>query len=172
MFAVMPHAPGPADASSDFDFLIGRWTVQHHRLAERLVGCTTWVDFAGTAEVLPLLGGQANVDDNVLELPEGRYRAASLRAYDPASRRWSIWWLDGRTPGHLDPPVVGQFVDGVGEFLAEDTLGGRPIVVRFRWTETRTARPRWEQAFSADHGLTWEANWRMEFERPSAPARA
>ena len=28
-----------------------------------------------------------------------------------------------------------------------------------------TPTPRWEQAFSDDGGVTWEANWIMEFTR-------
>jgi hypothetical protein len=28
-----------------------------------------------------------------------------------------------------------------------------------------TETPRWEQAFSADDGDTWETNWVMEFSR-------
>jgi hypothetical protein len=56
----------------------------------------------------------------------------------------------------------------VGTFFAEDVSGGRPIRVRFRWTDTQTVSPLWEQAFSADAGRSWEANWTMRFHR--APA--
>ncbi len=150
---------------TDFDFLLGRWHVHHRRLDDRLVGCTTWSEFAGTCDARPILGGRGNLDDNTLELPTGTYRAASLRAYDEATDRWSIWWLDGRHPDRLDVPVVGAFVQGVGPFLAHDQLAGRPIQVRFRWTIEDPGRPRWEQAFSADGGATWETNWTMAFTR-------
>ncbi|MEZ4403047.1 MAG: hypothetical protein R3B06_23695 [Kofleriaceae bacterium] len=156
-----PALPGRAD----FDFLIGRWTVAHRRLDQRLVGCTAWTRFAGTCEARTLLDGQANIDDNLLELPTGPYRAASLRTFDPATGLWSIWWLDSRTPDRLDPPVVGRFVDGTGEFLTDDTFAGRPIRVRFRWVLTDPAAPRWDQAFSDDGGATWEPNWEMVFTR-------
>jgi hypothetical protein len=59
--------------------------------------------------------------------------------------------------------VVGGFVDGVGTFVADDELAGRPIIVRFRWLDTTTPNPKWEQAFSADAGETWEVNWEMRF---------
>lgn len=58
------------------------------------------------------------------------YRAISLRSYDPPTDQWAIWWLDGRSPSHLDPPVIGGFADGIGTFIAEDTFDGRPILVR------------------------------------------
>lgn len=152
-------------ATSDFDFLQGRWRVSHRRLKERLTGCTEWETFRGYSSGQRLMGGLGNVDDNVVELPAGTYRATSLRCYDPAQQTWSIWWLDARFPGQIDVPVVGRFVDGVGTFLASDTLRGQPIVVRFQWTGTNTPTPRWEQAFSADGGATWETNWEMDFSR-------
>jgi hypothetical protein len=137
----------------------------HRRLKQRLVNDHAWQSFEGSCTVQPLLGGLGNIDDNLLQLPGGSYRAASLRSFDPATRQWAIWWLDGRNPHQLDVPVVGGFEDGVGSFYANDTFEGRPIVVRFCWLDTGTASPRWEQAFSADGGVSWEVNWTMVFVR-------
>ena len=149
----------------DFDFLTGRWRVFHRRLRERLAGNDEWQEFDGTCAAQPILGGQGNFDDNVLNLPGGAYSAASFRAYDPHTRRWAIWWLDARNPHRVDVPVVGGFEGGVGTFHADETFNGRPIRVRFRWTDVHTASPKWEQAFSPDAGKTWEVNWTMTFER-------
>jgi hypothetical protein len=155
--------------SSDFDFLFGRWHVAHRRLRRRLAGCTEWDLFGGSSEARPLLGGLGNVDDNVIELPAdmgGSYRAATLRAFNPKAGTWSIWWLDGRWPDRIDVPMVGRFdAEGNGLFLADDLFEGRPIRVRFLWLRTRTTSPRWEQAFSADQGASWETNWEMDFKR-------
>lgn len=152
----------------DFDFLIGAWQVRHRRLKERLLGCSDWELFDGQCRMWPLLGGSGNVDDNLLLLPSGAYRAASLRSFDAATRQWAIWWIDSRHPHQLDPPVVGGFADGVGEFQSDDVLRGQPIRVRYRWTATGSPTPRWEQAFSADGGQTWETNWVMEFSRAAS----
>lgn len=149
----------------DFDPLIGSWRVHHRRLKERLAGCTEWEEFAGTTTLRSLMDGLANVDDNVIELPSGTYRAATMRTFDAATRLWSIWWFDGRNPHRLDPPVVGRFESGVGTFLADDQLRGQPIKVRFLWSGIASPNPRWEQAFSPDDGKTWETNWVMRFER-------
>lgn len=157
-----------ASAPPDFDFEIGSWNVHHRRLVERLAGCTEWAEFAGTAETRKILGGFGNLEDNFLDLPGGAYRAVALRSFDPATRQWSIWWLDGRSPHQLDTPVVGEFADGVGLFYANDVLDGRPIRIRFRWSVPEPDRPLWEQAFSPDGGETWETNWIMEFRRSSA----
>jgi hypothetical protein len=162
---VAPRTVQPGPAVHDFDFLPGTWAVHHRRLRHRLAGSDEWDEFTGTSVAQALLDGAGNLDDNVLELPGGTYRAISLRAYDPGTDRWSIWWLDGRNPGQLDPPVVGGFADGVGTFVGQDTFDGRPIVVRLRWSDITDRTARWEQAFSPDDGATWEVNWVMEFTR-------
>ncbi|MEQ1929430.1 MAG: DUF1579 domain-containing protein [Parvularculaceae bacterium] len=149
----------------DFDFFFGRWRVAHRRLVDRLQGCDRWESFDGACVVQPLLGGRANIDDNLINLPAGFYRAATLRTYDPQTDQWSIWWLDGRRPRALDTPVVGRFTDGAGAFYADDSLNGRPIRVRFQWTRINSAAPRWDQAISADGGRSWETNWTMDFDR-------
>jgi hypothetical protein len=154
--------PSSAD---DFDFLIGRWRVSHRRLRRRLQGCTEWDTFGGTSEARKLMDGLANVDDNLIELPAGPYRAASLRVFDAKAAQWSIWWLDGRTPDRIDVPVRGAFAGGVGRFFADDDVDGRPIRVRFVWSRITQDGATWEQAFSDDAGSTWETNWIMDFAR-------
>ena len=94
---------------------------------------------------------------------DGGMIGMSFRFFDPKTRLWSIYWADSRRCGRLDPPVVGSFADGIGMFEGIDTLDGKPIRVRFVWSQIETAEPRWEQAFSADGGQTWETNWIMEF---------
>jgi hypothetical protein len=152
-------------APTDFAFAVGDWRVRHRRLRDRLAGCTEWVEFDGEMSTRPVLGGFGNVEDNLLHLPEGDYRALALRSYDPRARQWSIWWLDARAPGQLDVPVVGGFEQTTGLFYASDTLDGVPIRVRFTWLTADPDNPRWEQAFSNDDGATWETNWTMDFRR-------
>jgi hypothetical protein len=160
--------PSAGATPADFDFLLGHWQVQHQRLKERLAGCSEWAVFDGQVSNHQVMGGLANIDDTVLNLPEGSYRALAMRAYDTAQKRWSIWWLDGRLPSQLDVPVTGGFSGDVGSFYSDEHLRGVPIKVRFQWHVQNAARPRWEQAFSADGGLSWEVNWIMQFTRQPA----
>ena len=151
--------------TADFDFLIGRWAVHHRRLKERLIGCTEWEEFAGHSELRTLMDGRVNVDDNVIELPGRTYRAVTLRSFDPGSKQWAIWWLDGRDPHRIDTPMIGSFSDGVGSFYADEVVQGQPVRVRFLWTHITPTSCRWQQAFSTDPGLNWETNWVMDFKR-------
>lgn len=153
------------DPVHDFDFFFGSWAVKHRRLKARLENCDEWVAFDGACETWPILGGAGNIDDNQLDLPEGAYRAITLRAFDAKTGTWAIWWLDSRNPHALEVPVIGRFENGVGRFYADDTLRGRPIKVRFVWSHATSASCRWEQAFSSDGGREWEVNWTMAFTR-------
>jgi hypothetical protein len=153
------------DHCPDFDFQQGRWNVRHRRLKARLAGCADWEEFAGTSEQRPLLGGNGNIEDNLLHLPGGDYRAVALRSFDPATASWAIWWLDGRAPHMLDVPVIGRLEGGVGSFYADDLLDGRSVRLRFLWLGADGDAPRWEQALSPDGGANWETNWTMDFTR-------
>ena len=151
--------------SHDFDFEIGAWTVTHRRLKHRLAGSQDWEEFGGTSSTFAVLGGNGNVEDNLLNAPSSSYRAIAVRQFDPSSQNWAIWWLDQSNPHQLDVPVIGRFDQGVGAFYAEVTFNDRPVRIRFLWTDTATDQPKWEQAFSTDEGQSWEVNWIMVFHR-------
>lgn len=149
----------------DFDFLFGTWSVQHRRLRERLMNSSDWEEFDGTSTTRPILDGHGNVEENFLNFPQGAYRAIALRSFSISDQRWAIWWLDERRPHSLDVPVIGQFEDGIGTFLAHDAFGDLAIKVRFQWSHMEANSCQWQQAFSTDNGASWETNWIMNFTR-------
>ena len=145
---------------TDFDFLMGRWRVENRRLLKRLQGSTEWETFEAMSHARPLPGGIGNFDDFIPTIWRPGFVGMSLRIFNPETGLWSIYWVDNKT-GVLQPPVVGKFHDGVGVFEGPDELGGKPIIVRFIWSNTSEEHPRWEQTFSSDNGKTWETNWVM-----------
>ena len=149
-------------SANDFDFWMGRWKVQNRRLRARLAGSDEWEEFEATSVAHPILGGLGNEDEFRTD-HDGGFIGMSFRFFDPVKRRWSIYWADSRRPGELDPPVFGTFSGDTGVFEGRDVFEGRPILVRFIWSGITTRTPRWEQAFSADDGATWETNWIMDF---------
>ena len=158
--------PGPAasDGQHDFDFEFGRWTAKLSRRIRPLTGSDEWVAYEGTSVVHPLWNGRANVGELDVTGSVGRIEGLTLRLYDPASRRWTIRFANSRD-GELTPGLVGGFSDGRGEFLDQETLDGRPICVRFIFSELTARTFRFEQAFSPDEGRTWEVNWVSTFSR-------
>jgi hypothetical protein len=150
----------------DFDFLVGHWQVHHRKLKKRLANNHEWVEFEGTLFSQSLMGGYANVDDDVFDVPGGAYRGVAPRSFDAQSGQWSIWWMDSRTPSvPMDPPVKGSFHDGTGTFYANDTENGKAIRIRFIWSKITPTSCHWEQAYSPDGGKTWETNWIQDLKR-------
>jgi hypothetical protein len=146
-----------------FDFLVGEWRVHHRRIS---AVSKKWVEFDGTCSHRLLMDGSANVEEHVLNSPDGAYRAVGLRSYDRKNDKWSIWWLDGRYPARpLDPPVQGRFENGVGSFYSDYEQDGKKIIGRLQWSDITATSAHWEQASSADGGKTWKTNWIMKLER-------
>ncbi len=146
------------DGQRDFDFHIGTWKTQLRRLQKPLTGSTTWVEYQGTTVVRKVWGGAANLVELDVQGPAGRIEGLSLRLYNPESRQWSLNFAN-RKGGTLVPPTIGEFANGRGEFYAREDLDGRAIFVRFVISDITPNFSRFEQAFSADGGKTWEVNW-------------
>jgi hypothetical protein len=161
-----PSLPSPASSAQataregqhDFDFEIGTWRTRVSRLVRPLSGSTTWVHYEGMSVVRKVLNGRANLVELTVEGPSGRIEGLSLRLYEPQAARWTINYANS-ADGLLTPPVSGRFANGRGEFLGPDTLNGRSILVRFVISDITPNSCRFEQAFSADEGKTWEVNW-------------
>lgn len=152
----------PTGSVSDFDFLHGDWVVHNRRLRRRFDDCQDWEEFEATCHCEPRLAGAVNVDE--LAAPARGFSGLSLRLFDFASRRWSIYWVSGGQ-GVLFPPVQGGFIGDHGVFIGRDVDGGVPVNVQFFWTRLADDAARWSQAFSRD-GIVWETNWVMNFRRP------
>jgi hypothetical protein len=157
--AVTTAAP-ERSGEKDFDFEIGTWTTEVRVLRNPLTGeAPKWADYRGTSVVKPLLQGRANFVELSVSGPAGKIERGSLRLYNPQSRQWSLNFASLRN-GMLTAPVYGGF-DGRGRglFHGQDMLDGRAILVRFVITQVSRTEARFEQAYSADGGLTWETNW-------------
>jgi hypothetical protein len=165
--ASAPSPGAPADRPHDFDFHVGTWTTKISRLTAPLSGSSEWVEYEGTTVVHPIWGGRANLVELVADGPAGHLELLSLRLFDPNTGQWSLHVASARGGG-ISPPVVGAFVDGRGEFLGTETIEGREIRIRFVINDITATSARFEQAFSADGGATWEVNWRATDTRVSS----
>ncbi|WP_409491136.1 hypothetical protein [Amycolatopsis sp. cmx-11-12] len=157
--AVSGDASTTTDGQRAFDWEIGTWRSSVRVLAEPLSETADeWLQFTGTSTVRPLLDRRSNVLEFEVSGPNGRIEALNLRLYEPQAQRWSLTFVNIRD-GLLTPAVYGGFRGGAGEFYGDDQLGGRPIKVRFLIFRQGPDEARFEQAFSADDGKTWETNW-------------
>src|ERR1700683_26133 len=146
------------DGSHDFDFEIGEWTTHLVRLAHPLSGSKEWVTYDGTSIVHSAQGGHANLVDLSVQGASGRIDGISLRLYEPQSHQWTLNFAN-MADGRLTIPTAGRFHDGRGEFVAQGSFNGRSLLVRFTISAITANSCRFEQAFSADGGRSWEVNW-------------
>ena len=150
--------------STEFDFWMGKWNVRNRRLVRRLAGSDEWDEFDSKVAAPTLPGG-------------ARERGRVLHRL----RRWLR-----RDVVPLLRPGDGRVVDLLGRHAATRApRSARDRLLRRRRRRLRGRRhlrgpadpralhvvgghdrtPRWEQAFSADGGGTWETNWIMDFTR-------
>jgi len=162
------HGPAStANATSQgihgFDFEYGNWRV-HHRAKSASDG--SWKEFEGTCTARPFMAGQGDIEEHIFSRPTGVGYGTAIRAFDPKSQEWAIWWIDSRYPHlPLDPPVKGRFENDVGTFYSDSVVDGKTVRTRFIWSRITAASAHWEQASSDDAGKTWDTNWIMEFSR-------
>jgi hypothetical protein len=152
------------DGQHDFDFNIGTWKTHISRLQNPLTGSITWVEYDGISLVREILNGHASLFELTADGPAGHIEGVGLRLYNPESHQWSLNWANGKT-GILGVPTVGEFKDGRGEFVDQESFNDRAILVRNSFMDITPDSARFEQTFSDDEGKTWEKNWVMTFRR-------
>jgi hypothetical protein len=148
----------PLDGQHDFDFELGSWKIHLKKLLHPLTGSNDWVEFDGTSVTRRLWAGRSQIEQFETDGAAGHIEGLTLRLFNPQSHQWRLYWANSKT-GVLDPPQIGRFVNGVGEFYAQDTVDGKVILVRFVWSKTASDSPHFEQSYSANGGKTWEVNW-------------
>jgi hypothetical protein len=161
--AIAQPATGAAiqrNGQTDFDWEMGSWATKVRVRRNPLSAeAPIWVEYQGTSIVKPLADGHANAVELSVAGAKGKIEGLSLRLYNPQSRQWSLNFASFGN-GMLTAPVYGSF-DGKGRglFYGQDMLDGRAILVRFVITRVSSNEARFDQAYSADGGVTWEDNW-------------
>lgn len=153
------------DRNRDFDFNYGQWKVHVSRLDGQLVGSNKWLEYDGKSEVTPVWNGRGSLIEVEADGPAGHLEGLGLRLYDLESHQWNLNWAAGSTGMMGTPATIGAFKEGRGEFFDQELLDGKDIFVRNTYTDIRADGARFEQAFSADAGKTWEKNWVITFAR-------
>jgi len=147
------------DGQHDFDFEIGSWKIHLKRLQNPLTGSTNWIEFDGTSVTRKVWDGRSNLEELDVDSPSGHIEGLTLRLYNPQSHQWSLYWANSKNGTMGGPPNIGEFKDGRGEFLCQDTFNGRTILIRYVWSNITASSAHFEQSFSDDGGKTWEVNW-------------
>jgi hypothetical protein len=153
-----PLLPPLHDGAHDFDPLLGNFTFHLRRMLHPLTDSPEWTEMNGTLACYKVWDGRAQLDTVEADGSAGHIEGLTLRLYEPSSRQWRLYWSNQRV-GRLDPPQIGAYQEGHGDFYTTDTINGKTRLIRFDWTRLNSGTPHFEQAFSPDGGRTWEVNW-------------
>jgi hypothetical protein len=153
-----PPVNEPRDGQHDFDFNLGTWKTHILRLLHPLSGSDEWVELDGTVAVRKVWGGHAQLEEIEADGSTGHFEGLTLFLYNPEAHQWAQYFASSAA-GILNPPVIGEFKNGRGEFFDQETFNDRAILVRMVWSDITTDSHHLEQSFSGDGGKTWESNF-------------
>jgi hypothetical protein len=151
-------APAYRDGSHDFDFNIGTWQTHISTLQHPLTGSKTWAKLTGTVTVRKIWGGKASMEEIEANGPTEHLEGLTLFLYNPQTHQWSQTFVDS-SDGVIGTPAFGEFKEGRGELIDQETYHGKMILVRTVWSEIQPNSHHFEQSFSDDNGKTWEPNF-------------
>lgn len=152
-----PSKKSSRDGNHDFDFALGTFHTHIRRLQNPLTGSNAWAVYDGTKTDVPVLGGKGSLETIEADGPD-HLELMTLRLYNPVAHQWSLNFSSSQS-GEMATPSIGEFRDSVGTFTDQEDYKGRTIIVRQLWSNITANSYHFEQAFSADHGKTWEPNF-------------
>ena len=145
----VPPEPQCADSiANGMAFLAGNWKGSSYSVARR----DTTEDATMLVESARLYGGCA-LEEKWSAVQGGKtlFRARVLRAFDAASLRWLVYYVDDQLNSQF---YEGRYESGRWRFLRSRMDGATPIQVRLTWSP---AGQGYEQLIerSRDGGKTW-----------------
>ncbi|MEZ5425911.1 MAG: retropepsin-like aspartic protease [Pyrinomonadaceae bacterium] len=152
----------------EFDFWLGDWEIEQ----KILKADGTWFESKAKNKVSKILEGcavQENWEGEVfffweeMSQPE-KIKALSVRSFDAKSRKWTINWMDTRSPKFS--VFEGNFADGKGEFFRSlKDENGNETILRITFSDIQPGSVHWDLAFSKDGRKTFSTLWIMEMKR-------
>jgi hypothetical protein len=118
----------------------------------------------GTVTVRKVWDGRAQLEEIEADGPNGHWEGLTLFLYNPEARQWSQSFSGSKT-GVLVSPLIGEFKNGRGELISQDTFGNRTILVRGVWSDIKPDSHHFEESYSEDGGKTWEPAFIAELTR-------
>jgi hypothetical protein len=144
----------PDGGSHDFDFNLGTWHTQIHRIPDPFSDQSNSYDLDGTVSVRKVWGGRAQLEEIEGDGPNGHWQGLTLFLFNPKSHQWSQTFINSKM-GILNSPTIGAFKNGRGELFSNDTFKNRSILVRGVWSDITANSHNYEESYSDDGGKTW-----------------
>jgi hypothetical protein len=156
-----PSVASAADASHDFDYEVGTWSMRTRQLKDPLSG-SDWIESGGSTHMVHHIWAG-------LPAPTPTFAGSLLHTYNPRAKQWRLYWVDRETE-RVSAPMTGEFRNGRGEFYAQRDVQGVTVLVRVLYLDITPTSFRTEQAYSLDGGAHWELNSASTFTRSTQRA--
>jgi hypothetical protein len=153
-----PYSPGNG-AEHDFDFNMGRWKTAIRAVLNPISSPGVWSNLQGTHVVYRVWNDWANIGQLEVDGPHGHIEDLALRMYDRKTHQWRVYFANSQS-GTLDPPMVGEFKNGVGTFIGLDDMDGKTVLIRNIWSGITSKACRQDWAISVDGGKSWVPTWK------------
>lgn len=144
----------------EFNFLTGEWKIKNQHVKKG--SDTEWDYYDGEATVRSILGGLISVEE--LRIPSKDFYGMGLRTLNLETGEWADYWVNSKF-GIVGDPMLGNFINGEGIFIADDVLNEKPVKYISAWDMITENSCRWYQGVSFDDGKTWEKKWIMHWTR-------
>jgi hypothetical protein len=152
-----PYTPG-SGPQHDFDFNLGHWRTRIRAVLDPLSAPGVWSNLRGTHVVYRVWDDWADIGQLEVDGASGHIEDLALRLYDRKTHQWRVYFANSDS-GTLDPPMIGDFKDGVGTFVFLDEVEGKTVLVRNIWSDITSRACRQDWAISADGGRKWLPTW-------------
>jgi len=148
-------SPTPAahDGQHDFDFNIGVWHTHIKRILDPFASGSESVELNGTVTVRKVWDGKAELEEIEADGPKGHWEGLTLFLYNPSAHQWSQSFANSKV-GTLSSNV-GEFKDGRGVLVGQDTVNDKMILVRAVWSDIKPDSHQYDESYSNDGGATW-----------------
>lgn len=144
----------------DFDFLTGEWRIKLRKFDTS--GPDGKKERDASATVRRTLNGMGSIEE--LRNGDGSMWGMGVRVWHPVEKKWADHWTSAQD-GVVNPPQLGEFIDGAGIFRMDDTDDGKPVKIKAVWDKITPTSCRWYQIMSRDAGKSWEYGWYMDWTR-------
>lgn len=160
----MTPASALRDGQHDFDFNIGQFKTHIKRLIDPFESGSNSIELDGTVTVRKVWNGRAQLEEIEADGPKGHWEGLSLFLYNPQAHQWSQSFVNSKV-GTMSSSNVGEFKDGRGVLVGQDTVNDRTILVKAVWSDVKADSHQYEEWYSDDGGATWVLSFRAHLSR-------
>ncbi|HEX3913263.1 MAG TPA: hypothetical protein VHW71_07140 [Steroidobacteraceae bacterium] len=155
-FSPPTSATAMHDGRHDFDFNIGMWKTHIKRSLDPFDAGSKSIELDGTVTVRKVWDGRAQLEEIEADGPAGHWEGLSLFLYNPKARQWSQSFVNSKVgTASWSSSNVGEFKDGRGVLIGQDSVNDGTILVKAVWSEIKPGSHQYEELYSKDGGTTW-----------------